>query len=137
MASLNLCQFIGRIGKAPETRTTNAGQKVSSFSLAVDESYKDKQGNKVEGTEWITCNAWDRTSDFVSQYLDKGRLVFVSGKWKTRKWQDKDSGADRYATELTVLNIQGLDKKPDGQSIPVPRPVQTRPEMDELDDAPF
>ena len=117
MDSLNSCQFIGRVGRDPESRATSTGQTVVNFSLAVDESYKDKSGQKVEQTEWIPCVVWGKQADFVSQYIGKGRLVHVVGKWKTRKWQDKD-GNDRYSTECNVVSVQALDRKPEGQQQP-------------------
>lgn len=109
MASLNSCQFIGRVGRDPEVRHTPSGDTVASFSLAVDETYKGKDGNKVEKTEWILCTVWGKQAEFVAQYITKGRLVHVSGKWQTRKWTDKD-GNDKYTTECKVNSVQGLDK---------------------------
>lgn len=119
MASLNNCQFIGRVGRDPEARATSTGQTVVNFSMAVDESYKDKSGNKVEKTEWIPCVVWGKQADFVIQYIGKGRLVHISGKWATRKWQDKD-GNDRYSTECNVVSVQALDRKPEVQQHPAP-----------------
>lgn len=121
MASLNSCQFIGRVGRDPEVRYTPSGQPVANFSLAVDESYKDKSGQKVEQTEWIPCVVWGKQADFVAQYIGKGRLIHVVGKWRTRKWQDKD-GNDRYSTECNVVSVQALDRKPEGQQQPAQRP---------------
>ena len=138
MASLNSCQFIGRVGRDPESRATQSGETVVNFSLAIDESYKDKQGNKVEATEWIPCNVWGKQADFVIQYIGKGRLVHVVGKWKTRKWADKD-GNDRYSTECKVVSVQALDRKPEGQQQAAPQAEQYtgRKDMDELDGAPW
>ncbi|NCD26937.1 MAG: single-stranded DNA-binding protein [Deltaproteobacteria bacterium] len=135
MASLNSCQFIGRIGRDPEIKYTNTGQTVASFSLAVDESYKDKSGQKIDQTEWIPCVAWAKQAEFIGNYLGKGRLVHVAGKWKTRKWQDKD-GNDRYSTECIVNSVQALDKKPDGQPAPQQQAQQYNAK-DDLDQLPF
>lgn len=136
MASLNKCEFIGRVGRDPEVKFTNDGQTVATFSVAVDESYKDKSGQKVEQTEWITCVAWAKQADFIGQYISKGRLVFVEGKWKTRKWKDKD-GNDRYSTECKVNSVQALDRKPDGQGQPhAPQPEQ-QSALDQMDGCPF
>ena len=145
MASLNSCQFIGRIGRDPESRYTQSGQCVVSFSLAVDESYRDKAGNKVEQTEWINCVAWGKQAEFISNYLSKGRLVHVIGKFKTEKYTDK-AGVEKYATKINVISVQGLDRKPEGagqpspQSQPGPGQGSEQPPYNansELDEAPF
>lgn len=135
MSSLNKAIIIGRIGKTPETRFTQSGQQATSFSVATDESYKDKQGNKVEATEWHNVTAWGKTSEFVANYLDKGRLVYVEGKLETKKYTAKD-GTEKYTTKIIADRIQALDRKPDGQG----QPAQTatgRQDMNEMDEAPF
>ena len=138
MASLNLCQFIGRIGRDPEIKATAGGQTVANFSLAVDETYKDKSGQKVEKTEWISCTVWGKQADFVANYITKGRLVHVAGKWQTRKWQDKD-GNDRYSTECIVNSVQGLDKRPEGAPAADRHQPQQAPynATEQMDDCPF
>lgn len=142
MASLNSCQFIGRVGRDPEVRYTPSGQIVANFSLAVDETYKDKDGQKVEKTEWIPCTIWGKQAEFVANYIGKGRLVHVAGKWQTRKWTDKD-GNEKYSTECVVNSVQGLDRKPEGQQQAAPQREYTgRQEFaggasSGLDDAPF
>lgn len=137
MASLNDCRFIGRIGRDPEARFTSSGQPVASFSIAVDESYKDKDGQKVEQTEWINCVAWGKTAEFITNWLSKGRRVYVAGKWKTEKYKDKD-GNDRTAVKLTVQTIQGLDKNPEGMGGAQPQGQPYSANDDPLmDDAPF
>lgn len=103
MSSLNKCQFIGRIGRDPEARFFPDGSPVVNFSVAVDESYKAKDGNKVEKTEWISVQATGPTATFVSSYLGKGRLVYVEGKLSTRKFNDKDGnerGTSRRSRRL-------------------------------------
>lgn len=110
---LNLCCFIGRLGKDPEVRYTAGGDAVASFSIAVGESWKDKEtGDKTESVEWVRCVAWRRLAEVVGEYLTKGSQVHVSGKMKTRKWQDRD-GNDRYTTEITVNQLQMLGSKKD------------------------
>ena len=105
---LNLCQFIGRLGKDPETRYAATGDAVTSFSIACGESWKDKtSGEKKETTEWVRCVAWRRLGEVCGEYLKKGSQVYVSGKMKTRKWQDKE-GQDRYSTEVIVEQMQML-----------------------------
>jgi single-strand DNA-binding protein len=105
---LNQCQFIGRLGRDPETKYAANGDAVTNFSIACGESWKDKgTGEKKESTEWVRCVAWRRLGEVCGEYLKKGSQVFVSGKLKTRKWQDKD-GTDRYSTEIMVDRMQML-----------------------------
>ena len=120
MASVNRAIIIGRLGRDPEVRHTQSGQVVASFSVATDESYKDKQGQKVEKTEWHRIVAWGKTAEFCGNYLSKGRLVYVEGKIETRKWTDKD-GAEKYTTEIKADRVQGLDRREDGQQQAAPQ----------------
>lgn len=107
--SLNLCQFIGNLGKDVETRFTQGGKAVANFSIAVADGYKDKQtGETVDQTEWVRCVAYDKLAEICSQYIHKGSKVYVQGRMKTRKWQDQ-SGQDRYSTEIVLENMQMLD----------------------------
>jgi single-strand DNA-binding protein len=108
MASLNQCNFIGNLGKDPETRTMQSGNKVSNLSLAVSESWKDKAtGEKKEKTEWVRVTIFGALADIADRFLRKGSKVFVSGKLQTRKWQDQ-GGNDRYSTEIV---LHGFDAK--------------------------
>jgi single-strand DNA-binding protein len=114
--SLNKVILIGRLGRDPELSYTPNGQARAKFSIATDEGYRDKQtGQKVERTEWHNIVAWRQTAEFCGNYLAKGRLVLVEGKLQTRKWQDQNTGQDRYMTEIVADNVQGLDRAPDGQ----------------------
>ncbi|MGE4551941.1 MAG: single-stranded DNA-binding protein [Desulfovibrionaceae bacterium] len=109
--SLNKVMLIGRLGQDPKLSYTQSGQSVANFTMATDESYKDKTSNqKVERTEWHRVVAWGRTAEFCSNYLSKGRLVFVEGKLQTRKWQDQQ-GQDRWTTEVVANNIEFLDSR--------------------------
>lgn len=110
--SLNKVLLIGRIGRDPEMRYTPAGQPVANFSLATDESYKGKDGQKVDKTEWHRIVVWGKQAEFVGNYLSKGRLIYLEGKLETRKWTDKD-GSEKYTTEIKADRIVGLDAKPD------------------------
>lgn len=111
---LNKIQIIGRLGNDPEKKDVN-GKTVANFSVATSEKYKDNQGNQVETTEWFRCQAWDKLGDICAQYLTKGSLVYVEGKLKTRKWQDKD-GVDKYSTDLIVKEMKMLSSKTDNQN---------------------
>lgn len=113
MASLNKVILIGRIGRDPELKYTTSGQAVASLSVATDEGYTGKDGQKVEKTEWHRVTAWGKQAEFCGKYLTKGRLVYVEGSLETRKWQDKE-GVERYVTEVKALRVMGLDPKQDG-----------------------
>lgn len=104
---LNQCQFIGNLGRDPETRTFQSGDKVCNLRIAVNEKWKDRDGNKQERTEWISVAVFGPLADVANQYLRKGSKAYVSGKMRTRKWQDQ-SGQDRYSTEVV---LQGPDAK--------------------------
>ena len=104
---LNQCQFIGNLGTEVETRTFQNGNKVANFRMAVTERWK-KDGEQKESTEWISVAVFSEgLIGICEQYLKKGSKVFISGKMKTRKYQDQ-SGNDRYSTEIV---LQGFDSK--------------------------
>lgn len=113
--SLNKVLLIGRLGRDPEMKFTPSGQPVTNFSLATDESYKGKDGQKVDKTEWHRIVVWGKQAEFCGNYLAKGRLVYIEGKLETRKWTDKD-GAEKYTTEIRADRVVGLDAKPDQAS---------------------
>ena len=114
--SLNKVMVIGRLGRDPELKYTQAGAPVCTLNLATDESYKDNNGQKVERTEWHRVVVFQKAAENCSQYLAKGSLVFVEGSLQTRKWQDQQ-GQDRYVTEIRAHRVQFLDRKGDnGQS---------------------
>ena len=104
---LNLCQFIGRLGKEPTIRYTSGGKAIASFSIACSDDYKDKQGNKVEQTNWINIVAFDKLAEIIERYVNKGSQVYVSGKFTVRKWQGSN-GQDRYTTEIVANELQLL-----------------------------
>jgi len=110
---LNLCQFIGRLGRDPEIRYTADSKAIASLNLACGDDYKDKQGNNVEQTNWIKVVAFGRLAEIIGEYVSKGSLIYVSGKQVTRKWQDKD-GQDRYSTEVVADKMQMLGGKGEG-----------------------
>lgn len=111
---LNQCAFIGRLGKDPEQRFMGNGDAVCNFTIAVGWKGKDK-----EGTEWVPCVVYGKLAEICAKYLTKGSQVYVSGKFKTRKWQDKQ-GVDRYTTEINVDNMQMLGGN-GGQSNQAPK----------------
>lgn len=104
----NQCNFIGRLGQDPEQRFTASGAPVTNFSIATSEKYKDQNGQVQEQTEWVNVVAWKQLAEICAKYLEKGKLVFISGKLQTRKWQDKN-GQDRYSTEIVAQTMKMLD----------------------------
>lgn len=116
--SLNKVLLIGRLGRDPEMRYTASGQPVANFSIATDETYTSKDGQKVEKTEWHRIVVWGKQAEFCGNYLAKGRLVYIEGKLETRKWQDKE-GVERTTTEIRADRVVGLDsRQPEGFSSP-------------------
>lgn len=105
MGSLNKAQLIGNLGRDAELRYTPAGAPVASFSIATTEVWNDKQsGQKKEKTEWHRVVLWGKQAETVSEYLTKGKQVYVEGKIQTRKWQDRD-GNDKYTTEINAFTV--------------------------------
>ena len=145
---LNKVQIIGRLGKDPELRYSQSGTPVANLSVATDESYKDRDGNKVERTEWHRITCFQKQAENCAAYLAKGSLVYVDGSLTTRKWQDQQ-GQDRYTTEIKAERVQFLDRNGDNQgaeqpqSAPRQQPVargnapRQQPEQDNLDSVPF
>jgi single-strand DNA-binding protein len=109
MPTLNRVQLIGRLGKDPESRYTPTGKQVTTFSLAVSNRWKS-QGETKEYTEWINLEAWGRLGEVCQEYLKKGSLVYIEGRLKTDRYEDK--GETKYFTKVVVLMMQMLDKKP-------------------------
>lgn len=108
MASLNKVLLIGNLGRDPETRYMPSGGAVCNFSIATTERYTDKSGQKQEKTEWHNIVMYGKLAEIAQQYLKKGSSVYVEGRLQTRKWQDKNSGADRYSTEIIADQMQML-----------------------------
>ena len=109
--SLNKVTLIGRLGQDPEVREVG-NSKVANFSIATDESYTDRSGNKVEKTEWHKIVMWNKAAENAQAFLKKGSLVYVEGKIETRSWEN-DSGEKRYTTEIKSFSFQMLDNKSD------------------------
>lgn len=115
MASLNKVLLIGNLGRDPETRFLPSGGAVCNFSIATTESWKDKAtGQKQEKTEWHNITMYGRLAEIAGQYLKKGSSVYVEGRLQTRKWQDKQTGADRYTTEIVADEMKMLGGRGDG-----------------------
>jgi len=127
--SVNKVILVGRLGKDPETRYMTSGEAVTNATLATSENWKDKSGEKQEKTEWHNLVFYRKLAEIAGQYLKKGSQVYIEGKIQTRKWQDKNSGQDRYTTEIIVNEMQMLgDKKSGGSSFEVvDRPASSAP----------
>ena len=115
MSGVNKVILVGRLGKDPEVRHLESGAAVANFPIATSETYKDKQGNKQETTEWHSIVLWRGLAEIAEKYLTKGNLVYIEGKLKTRNWQDKD-GNTRYTTEVVGDNMTMLGSKNDGDN---------------------
>lgn len=111
--SVNKAILIGRLGKDPETRYMTSGEAVTNVTLATSETYKDKNGEKQERTEWHNLVFYRRLAEIAGEYLKKGSQIYVEGRIQTRKWQDKE-GRDRYTTEIVVNEMQMLGSKGSG-----------------------
>jgi len=113
MPALNRVQLIGRLGRDPEARFTPTGKKYATFTLAVNRTWKSAEGEKQEATDWFLVNAWNKLGDVCQQYLKKGKLVFIEGRLRPERWEDKDSGEPHSRTIVVATTMQMLDRKPD------------------------
>lgn len=121
MSDLNQCNFIGRLGRDPDVKYLPSGDQVASFSIACGWKTKDK-----EGVEWISVNAFGRLAEIVAEYCTKGKQIYVSGRYMTRKWQDNE-GNDRYSTQINADRIQLLGSKNDGDYEKNTEPEASKP----------
>ncbi len=107
---VNKAILIGRLGRDPEVRYTPDGTMVTNFTLATDESYKDKNGERVQKTEWHRIVTYRKLAEICGNYLVKGKLVYIEGKIQTRSWEDKE-GVKRQTTEIVANDMKMLDSK--------------------------
>ena len=113
--SVNLVILLGRLGKDPEMRYTNQQLPICTFSIATSERRKDQSGNWGDHTEWHNIISFGKLAETCSQYLKKGREVYIEGRIQTRKWQDKE-GKDRYTTDIIARNVRFVGSKGTGSS---------------------
>jgi len=111
--SVNKVILVGRLGRDPETRYTGGGQAVANFSVATDETYKDKNGERQKRTEWHKIVVWGKQAEIAQQYLKKGSLIFIEGRIQSREWQDKE-GQKRTSFEIVATNFRMLGGRGDG-----------------------
>lgn len=153
MASVNKVILVGNLGRDPEVRYSADGAAVCNVSLATTSQWKDKNsGERREEVEWHRVVFYNRLAEIAGEYLRKGRSVYVEGRLKTRKWQDKDTGQDRYATEIVADQMQMLGGRDDDSGTqtrnqapqqrapapqrPAPNPPQGGGGMADYDDEP-
>jgi single-strand DNA-binding protein len=110
--SVNKVILVGRLGRDPETRYTGGGQAVANFSVATDETYKDKNGERQKRTEWHKIVVWGKQAEIAQQYLKKGSLLFIEGRIQSREWQDKE-GQKRTSFEIVANNFRMLGGRTD------------------------
>ena len=115
MPTLNRVQLIGRLGRDPESKFTPTGKKVTQFSMAVSNRWKDKNGETKESTEWVNIEAWGRLGEVCQQYLKKGSLIFLEGRLKTDKYEEK--GEMKYFTKVVAQSLEFFDKRPAEESM--------------------
>ncbi|MCB9262734.1 MAG: single-stranded DNA-binding protein [Flavobacteriales bacterium] len=143
--SINKVILIGHLGSDPEVRHLDGGRTVANFNIATNESYVDKQGNKIEQTEWHRLELWDSLAKVAEKYLTKGRQIYVEGKLKTDKWTDKE-GIERNTTRIRVLTFQMLGGREENSGNVASNNVNLPPNNDnstviedtsDMDDLPF
>ncbi len=120
MASVNKVILVGNLGKDPDVRYMPDGAAMANISLATTDTWKDKSGAKQEKTEWHRVSFFGKTAEIVGQYLKKGSQVYVEGRLQTRKWQDKETGQDRYTTEIVADRMQMLGGRGGGADVDFP-----------------
>jgi single-strand DNA-binding protein len=111
--SVNKVILVGRLGRDPETRYTGGGQAVANFSVATDETYKDKAGDRQKRTEWHKIVVWGKQAEIAQQYLKKGSLIFIEGRIQSREWQDKE-GQKRTSFVIVANYFRMLGGRGDG-----------------------
>ena len=141
MAGVNKVILVGNLGKDPEVRHLEGGASVANFPLATSESYKDRNtGERVDNTEWHNVTLWRGLAEVAEKWLKKGSSVYIEGKIKTRKWEDKE-GNTRYTTEILADNMTMLGGKPQVDANKAPMNAQSSEdnvsESDSADDLPF
>jgi len=126
---VNKVILVGNLGKDPETRYMPSGSAVTNLTLATSESWKDKQtGDQQERTEWHKIAMFGRLAEIAAEYLRKGSQVYIEGKLRTRKWQDKE-GKDRYTTEIVADEMQMLGSRAGGAGAGAPAAAGSAPQQ--------
>jgi single-strand DNA-binding protein len=139
---VNKVILIGRLGRDPETRTTPGGVSVANFTIATDETFKDRSGERQKHTEWHRIVAWGKVGEIAQQYLKKGMLVYLEGKIQTREWEDKKDGLKKSTTEINISTVRMLEAREEQRTAAAPRSQQRpqpaqrpAPAQSEIDDS--
>jgi single-strand DNA-binding protein len=114
--SVNKVILVGNLGKDPEVKYTPSGTPVAKFSVATNESYKDKGGQWQERTEWHNIVAWQRLAEIVGEYVKKGSKVYIEGRLQTSSWDDKETGQKKYKTEIIANELVLLSGRGEGEA---------------------
>lgn len=118
MAGVNKVILVGNLGKDPEVRHLENGAVLARFPIATSESYKDKEGNRVDQTEWHNVVVWRKLAEIAESYLKKGSQVYIEGKLRTRSWDD-DQGVKKYATEVVADTFTMLGRRDENGGAPM------------------
>ncbi|MGB0035945.1 MAG: single-stranded DNA-binding protein, partial [Candidatus Acidiferrales bacterium] len=105
--SVNKVILVGRLGRDPETRFTSSGQAVANVSIATDETFKDRTGERQKRTEWHRVVLWGKLAEIAQQYLKKGSLVYIEGRIQSRQWEDKRDGQKKTSFDI-VANVMRM-----------------------------
>jgi len=133
---VNKVILIGRLGRDPESRYTGSGQQVCNFTLATDETFKDRSGERQKRTEWHRVVMWGRLAEIAQQYLKRGSLVYLEGRLQTRQWDDR-SGNKRSTTEINANVMKMLGSRAESSGGAPPEPHEPMgPEMEEPQSGP-
>ncbi len=111
--SVNKVILVGRLGRDPETRYTSSGQAVCNFSLATDESFRDRSGERQKRTEWHKIVAWGKLAEICQKFLKKGSQIYIAGRIQSRQWDDKE-GQKRTSYEIVAGEMRMLDRRAEG-----------------------
>jgi len=137
MASVNKVIIVGNLGRDPEVRYSSEGSAICNITVATSSTWKDKStGEKREETEWHRIVLYNRLAEIAGEYLRKGRSVYIEGRLKTRKWQDKDTGQDRYSTEIVADQLQMLGGREGGEGANPSQPPTQQPRRPPAQSAP-
>jgi single-strand DNA-binding protein len=117
MSSVNKAILVGRLGRDPETRYTSGGQAVCNFTMATDETFKDRSGERQKRTEWHRIVVWGKQAEIAQQYLRKGALIYVEGRIQSRQWDDRE-GQKRTTVEIVANNFRMLGSRGDSAGAP-------------------
>jgi len=111
--SVNKVILVGRLGRDPETRFTSGGQAVCNFTMATDETFKDRNGERQKRTEWHRITIWGKLAEIAQKYLKKGQLVFIEGRIQQRQWDDQKTGTKRTSFDIVANEMRMLTSRAD------------------------